>query len=165
MGDRPKLKIPWSPLEKGLEVASLLGLAFLLWITFSAWAGLPDKVPVHFGFTGQPDRWGDRNTLVLLPVVALFVGALITLFEGLPNLYNYPVKVTEENSERLYGLGRSLLIWVKALIIWTFAYIQWTMIQVAKGLTSGLAWYYLPALVGIILAVSIWHVVAMYRAR
>jgi uncharacterized membrane protein len=59
----------------------LWSLAFAI---YSA-AGLPERVPVHFGVGGTPDRWGGKLegalSLLLMPALLLFVNGLIVLLE------------------------------------------------------------------------------------
>ena len=38
-----------------------------------AWSSLPEEIPVHFGLSGQPDRWGGRWQAWLIPLVALVI--------------------------------------------------------------------------------------------
>jgi uncharacterized membrane protein len=59
----------------------LWGLAFAVYSIL----GLPERVPVHFGIDGQPDRFGNRLEagfgLLMLPLVAILVNMLIIVFE------------------------------------------------------------------------------------
>jgi uncharacterized membrane protein len=66
------------------SVTNAISLAGLLWgLAYAAYTslGLPERVPVHFGIDGQPDRYGNRLeasfALLLLPVVTLVVNALM----------------------------------------------------------------------------------------
>lgn len=50
-------------------------VGFAVWV----WPSLPERIPVHFGPDGQPDRWSD-TTLVswfLMPAIALATWAFI----------------------------------------------------------------------------------------
>lgn len=66
----------------------------------SAWAypRLPGRIPVHFGFTGQPDRWESRSVAswFLLPaitgVLALVMHATSVYSVSHPELWNLPDK-------------------------------------------------------------------------
>lgn len=58
----------------------LWGLALgLLVASVWAWPHLPDRIPLHFGADGLPDRWGDRSLWgwFLLPLIGLAMGALM----------------------------------------------------------------------------------------
>jgi uncharacterized membrane protein len=66
----------------------------------SAWAypRLPEHIPVHFGFSGQPDRWEARSIVswFLLPAVAAVLALALygmSVFGGRhPELWNVPDK-------------------------------------------------------------------------
>ena len=46
----------------------------------ASWGATPDRVPVHWGLNGSPDRWGGKfEGLMLMPLIALGI-YLIMLF-------------------------------------------------------------------------------------
>jgi uncharacterized membrane protein len=68
-------------------------LALDLLFGLATWTRMPARVPVHFGLTGEPDRWGPGwMNAVLLPLVACALYALL-LYAPLidPLRRNYPV--------------------------------------------------------------------------
>ncbi len=44
---------------------------------------LPDKIPVHWNFVGQPDRWADKNifSVFFLPVIMVYLQGLFWLIK------------------------------------------------------------------------------------
>lgn len=79
-------------------------VGFAVWV----WPRLPDRIPVHFGADGQPDRWSDTTVFswFLLPAIGLATWGFITLARqwvvrrpekmNLPSggtLADYPVEV------------------------------------------------------------------------
>lgn len=74
----------------------LAALVVMLAASFYAWPRVADTLPVHWGFSGTPDRYGGKfEALLLLPLLLLAVYALITL---LPRL--------ERSGERNRGVIR-----------------------------------------------------------
>ncbi|HLO48622.1 MAG TPA: DUF1648 domain-containing protein [Kamptonema sp.] len=130
---RPVLSIPRSPLELALEVVGAVGILCSCWIIFQSWDALPQRIPVHFGFSGRPDAWGDKAAIWILPAVAAFFDVMLALLGNYPHTFNYPVAITEENARVQYELARSLLAWLKVEMIWLFAWILWEQIQVSLG--------------------------------
>ena len=60
-----------------LETATaVMGVATLV-AALVAVAGLPETVPVHFGDSGAPDRWGSRFELLLMPIFGIIFPALV----------------------------------------------------------------------------------------
>lgn len=65
------------------------------------WFLLPDRVPIHFGVGGDPDRWVGRTRAVL--EMGMVLGGMVLLFAGLaagmarvpPGLLNLPRKQKE----------------------------------------------------------------------
>ena len=38
---------------------------------------LPEKIPAHYGFDNQVDRWGSKYEELLFPVVCIFMGCFL----------------------------------------------------------------------------------------
>ncbi|WP_164519569.1 DUF1648 domain-containing protein [Nocardioides ferulae] len=117
--------------------------AFLL--TCAAYAGLvaasawwlPARVPLHFGGSGEPDRWGSRTealwTFGLVGAgVAVLLGGLAALTARLPlrsSLVNIPHKdwwtATEEREAEarrrlrndLYGFGAATMLFLGTMVV------------------------------------------------
>ena len=61
-------------MRRTLEIVGVGMLAVLYWITYSALNGpekLPNRIPTHFDFSGQPNAWGPPGLLWFLPVSRL----------------------------------------------------------------------------------------------
>jgi uncharacterized membrane protein len=154
-------------MRKNLEAVSLGALVLLVWITFRAIYGpdrLPDRIPTHFDFAGQPNGWGSPAMLWLFPAVAVGIYLLITLVARFPETFNYPVQVTAENRPRLEALNLSLIAWLKAEILCLFAWIQWMIVVAARQGHNGLPPVLIPVCIVAIFATVGWHIVAMRRA-
>ena len=70
--EEPKpLLLPYLALGLGLA-----GGLFAVVYTWSHYDALPERVPTHFGFSGQPDAWGPRSlpAVMLLPLLSLVLG-------------------------------------------------------------------------------------------
>lgn len=141
---RPKIKMPYTAPEKLLQAGAVFLLLSLIALTVSAEVSLPARIPTHFGFDGNPDGWGGKESLILLPVLsaAFYVG--LTALERFPWLYNYPVEITENNASDQYRLGRRLIEWLKLVVLAIFSYLQWQTIEGAKGVSGGLGVWFLP---------------------
>ncbi len=141
---RPKLKLPLSRVEKVIQVISAIGLIGIIMMLFTSWSSLPDKIPSHYGFSGEVDSWGDKGILFLLPIIAIFMYGLLTIIERIPHLYNYMCEITEENAEFQYRNARMMLTLLKTEIIFLFRYIEWHMISTGLGKSTGLGIGFLP---------------------
>jgi uncharacterized membrane protein len=78
----------------------LNAILIVLLFAGSAWAypRLPERIPIHFGFSGQPDAWAGRSiaSWFLLPaitaVLALMMHAMAASGASNPHLWNLPDK-------------------------------------------------------------------------
>jgi uncharacterized membrane protein len=82
-----------SAFDWALEVASLAALFAMFAILGAKWTALPDEAPLHFDASGQPDGWGDKNWLWLLPLLAGMVYILLTVAARYQSLINLPIAI------------------------------------------------------------------------
>ena len=78
------------------------------------WNSLPEKVAMHFDWQGHPDRYGNKNELLLM--VAILALVSIGLFFLLSNIYRVdPKKYAAENKDRLLRMAFVISIFMAAL--------------------------------------------------
>lgn len=46
---------------------------------------LPARIPIHFGFRGEPDGWGSRGMIWLLPILSVVMVAFLSALPLLPS--------------------------------------------------------------------------------
>jgi uncharacterized membrane protein len=46
---------------------------------------LPPKIPIHFGFRGEPDGWGSRGMIWLLPIISVLMVAFLSAIPLIPS--------------------------------------------------------------------------------
>ncbi|MCM2316179.1 MAG: DUF1648 domain-containing protein [Thermoanaerobaculia bacterium] len=161
---RPRVDLPPSALDRFLQAAALLGAFVLGGALIAIPTTMPERVPLHFGVSGQPDRWGSPVELMILPTIGIVMWVSLELLARAPHIYNYPVPITMENAPCQYTLARRLVRWLSAALVWFFALLLLETARVASGVRSDLG----PAIVfvplGGIVAV-VWYFVAAIRAR
>ena len=54
-------------------------------------------VPDHFDFAGNANSYGNRISLIMEPLISIMIIVVMDVVSCFPNLWNYPVKVTEDN--------------------------------------------------------------------
>lgn len=141
---RPVLELPRSAFENSLEFLAALGILLMFAMLAQYWPSLPERIPSHFGVSGQPDAWSGKSTLLILPVIAAVLYAGLTVLSRYPHLYNYAWPITEANAAAQYRLARQMIIVLKTEIVWIFAYVDWQTIQTALGRARGLGQAFLP---------------------
>lgn len=163
--DRPRIQPELTMPDRVLQILAIAGAAGLLVSLLIAPSVLPDRVPLHFGVDGQPDRWGSPWELLLVPVIALGLFALLSFVARIPHHYNYPVAITAQNAERQYSLARRLIFALRAALVWMFLVLFLRTYQVAVGTAPGLGVLSFFLSVGLIGACIVWYFIAASRAR
>lgn len=97
------------------------------WRAVSWWPQLPERIPIHFNASGEPDRWVERSigAWFLSPLVVaglcLFVGAIARWIDRLarstPEIVNVPrkdlfLRLSPEARAKVVLPTRVLLVWV-----------------------------------------------------
>lgn len=119
------MRLKYSIFQTILEIAAFISLLALWIYIFTSWDSLPDKIPAHYNVAGAVDRWGNKNGILLLPILGAALYILISIVSIFPTLWNIPIKITEENKEFVYQNMKSLIIIMKFEIIICFAYITY----------------------------------------
>src|SRR5690348_226358 len=78
MENRPKIKLTLSPLDNTLERTSKIFLAIIWGLALYALLKLPLTIPTHFTATGQADGYGNKLTLLILPICATIIYSGLT---------------------------------------------------------------------------------------
>ncbi|MGX1901925.1 uncharacterized protein DUF1648 [Thermolongibacillus altinsuensis] len=152
--------------EKVLLMLSIFGLVAMFVYVTLIWSELPETIPRHFNSKGEPDGFGGKGSILVLPFVGLGIFILTTLLSQIPNAFNDPDRVTEEQKQRLYIHGRICMSFLQTQIIYFLLYGVWQTAQVALGKASGLGIYVLPIFLFIIFGTIIYFTVRgqrMYR--
>jgi uncharacterized membrane protein len=136
---RPRLDIPWTPADRALELLALAALVGFAGVAAAFAGGLPERIPIHFGFGGNPDGWAGPASRWALPALALVLYATLTWVSRVPHAYNYPWAITPANAERQYRLARRLVLALKALVCWQFGAIYLQSLEVTTGARPGLS--------------------------
>lgn len=163
MDERPRINPKRTATDRLLELGSVgLGLAALVYAVVS-YRTLPATVPTHFNLRGQPDGYGSSGMVVLLGAVAMGVQAMLAGVGRIrPWHWNIPVRVTQENATRVYGLTRRFL-GVIALETGALMLVLEVLIVGAARTGEGIGVWPVPVMVGTILATSILFVVVLVR--
>lgn len=132
--NRPNIVVHDTRLDRALRIAGVLGVFACVALSLISMPFLPDSIPVHFGFTGGPTRWGTKWTLLVIPGVATFtVLGLWVVLRMPPHAMNYPVRITEENAERQYRIARRMILTLLVIIPWKMTLLATEMVIVARG--------------------------------
>ncbi|MBP7583566.1 MAG: DUF1648 domain-containing protein [Spirochaetes bacterium] len=140
---------------------------------FGVWNGLPDRIPVHFGFDGQPDRWtGKGGELIVLMLMPFFMSALLYGLTALARKYtgllNVPDKekllaLPAEKQEPFWQMLWEFMAALSVTLSLLFFSLVYSVAQVARGAASGLSWIFLAAISLMFLCIIV-YIVRLRRA-
>lgn len=154
MQERPKIKLTLTRLDKALEICGVILLTVMWIFTVYNYLQSPDIVPIHFKLSGQPDGYGSKMTLLLLPFIATTIYLGLTQLNRFPHIFNYTAKITADNADKQYTVATRLIRILKAAVVLIFAIDSLSVFLITKRLFSGLGPWFFPLTI-LILAVPI----------
>lgn len=138
-----------------IEVLSVLMLlcSFLPLLAYGSLEGA--QVPTHFDASGNPDSFEDRQMLIYLPILSLFLFAVMTLAEKYPKFINLPIKLTENGREFLHSNGWKFMRELKLCCMFMTAYISYWTYAVALGKAASMpVWGIIVAIAAMLLVMA-----------
>lgn len=163
--NRPIIKLDMGPADLILEILAIVSLLCFIGFTIYSVTRLPETIPTHFNASGIPDDYGSKNTLWMLPVVALILYAILSLVGKIPEKFNYPVRITTENARIQYTLRSRFLRYIKLVIVLMFFFISYQTMRITHGVADGLGMWFLPVFPGIIFVPVILYLILAKRSR
>ncbi|MGB9920832.1 MAG: DUF1648 domain-containing protein [Moorellales bacterium] len=150
------------PLWLELILVYLVFLSF--WYPVTHYAEMPQRIPTHFGASGQPDAWADKSWASVLTLPLILAG----VYAGLTGLAGYMAgvkdpkklinvspkqleKITPERAEAIRRTVIRFLMGEKSLLVAMLSYLSYAETMTALGRWAGLgwvAWLFVAALVG-----------------
>lgn len=134
-------------------ILRLNGLVLLLFLlaSLAVWSELPDRIPVHFNFRGEPDGWARTSVVSWLALPALATALVIFLW-GIgrvaarrPELWNVPEKqlflrMSPEARGPVVASLEAYVGWVALGITGVLMALQLGIYRVALGHAERLSW-------------------------
>ena len=110
-----------SIVEMIVELVILLLVIGTVVFTLLTFPKLPETVPTHIGATGQVDGYGKKSSLLAMPLLSLITYIGLSILQRFPNVFNYPIEVTENNVDALHSLGIKMIRCMKLFVVLIFA--------------------------------------------
>ena len=119
------MKLKYTKFQIVLETIGLLLIVGMIVFVYTQWNQIPQQVPMHYNAIGEIDSWGSKYEILFLPAFGLLLYAFITAVSFFPQIWNVPVRITDENREVVYLSSKDLLIIMKVEILMSFFYINY----------------------------------------
>ena len=158
METRPKINVSLSPLDKILESTGKLLIIIIWGLTLFVFFKLPTIIPTHFNAAGQPDGYGNKLTILVLPIIATLLYFGLTKLNQHPHTFNYINSITEDNAEQQYTIMTRMLRILKIALLIIFSYIILFTYLTTIGFTNGLGVGFLPFTLGVALIPIIFYI-------
>lgn len=165
ISDRPRIKPEKEPVDFLLEITGLIAVIAFIVITAISYKGLPGRIPTHFNGSGQPDNYGGKGMIWLLPCITVVMYAGLSIINLFPYNFNFPVNITEENAPRLYRHAMRSIRILNLLLVLLFSYLTWQTIALSGGKSDGLGFLFLPVTIFAIMIFILYMVVRMYKLK
>jgi hypothetical protein len=102
--------------------------------------------------------------LLVFPAFAVVLYLLMSLVARFPSAFNFPVRVTPYNRQRLEALALNMIAWLKAEMVVLFMWIEWSAIRAARSPDHQFSPLLMPVALVAIFTTCIAHIIAMFRA-
>lgn len=165
MEEKPKIKPELSTAGRFIEMFGWFAVILLCVLTVINYSKLPDTVPTHFNAAGQPDDFGGKGSILILPVVAALLFAGLTILNKFPHVFNYSIKITPENALRQYTNATQMLRFLKLALVVVFSLLTYLTVQTAKGNSEGLGLWFLPFSLGLVFIPLIYFIIKSFRLK
>ncbi len=135
---QPRIKIEPEPIDWAIELIGVIAIILLFTMPIYYFDRLPGLIPSHFAFDGTPDGYSGKITIWILPAIGIIMYAGMNILNRFPHIFNYLVKITEENARRQYKLATRFIRILNTIIAALFCYMTFVTIQTAIGNQDGL---------------------------
>ena len=132
----PRVQIKTTTLDIILEVSSWTLLLMLWFITAMNYFSLPEIIPIHFNFSGEADGHAGKLAYWMFPVITTGLFILLNLISRYPHALNYPVKITENNAVKQYGIATRFIRLMRLVIVGIFLYAVVSVASIANDETA-----------------------------
>jgi uncharacterized membrane protein len=140
--------------------------AATLWLaSIYAYLALPEIIPVHFSTSGKADGFGDKGTILLIPVIGTILFTMITRLARYPQSFNYVVPITEKNAAGQYRIAVNMLLYLRFAFMIIFLAIVLLTVLTANGFADGVGNLFLPLTLSLIFLPMAWFLVRSVRSR
>jgi uncharacterized membrane protein len=119
----------------------LISIAVVFWVlhiayVFWYWGLLPEKIPVHFDLLNNPNRWGSKKTLIIIPLIHFGILALLSSISLIKpsEMRYYDYKNKDQNPKQVH-LSKLMLLNLLIIISLLFFNISYTSISIALNQT------------------------------
>ena len=160
---RPRIKVPFETVDIIIEFISITLLILMWCYCIINYMDLPDTIATHFNGAGEPDGFGSKHTIWIIPIIATVMYIGLFILNKYPYMHNYMVNITEENALKNYRFSTRILRVVNFLCVLLMTYITYMIVESAFGKQFNLGTWFVPVVVGVSIILPIVLIVYMRK--
>ena len=171
----------WQKLSKCyppiLELVPIFLLVLAIYIAFSNYSTLPERIPIDFNSQGIAEDWANKNMIFLYPGLGIFLYLLFTTFniwfavtKNPKSLINMPKKwrdsLSDSQAEELRVILNRYLLVLKVVMQSLMLYLLYASIEVALEKTSsigGTVFSFFTLAILVVVSLIIWKLVRITK--
>jgi uncharacterized membrane protein len=146
---RPQIKVPFETVDVIVDGISITLLILMWCYCIINYMELPETIPTHFNAVGEPDSYGSKQTIWLIPIIATVLYIVMFILNKYPHIHNYMVNITEENALKNYRFSTRTLRVVNFLCVLLMTYITYIIVESAFGKQFNLGTWFIPVVIGV----------------
>lgn len=127
---------------------SILIIVGFLFAIVGVWSRIPEKIPIHYGFSGEVNNYGNKSMLIMLLVINITVYASVLLSIKLQK--SHLLSDNGEKSIKLYKNDRLMRIFIGLESVLIMAIGKIKTILISLGKTENLGNYTVPLMLALI---------------
>lgn len=162
---RPKPQISLTTFDRILESGGIILLMMLWVLAFLNYLYSADIIPLHYDLAGNADGYGNKATLLLIPVIPTIVYFGLTFLNRYPHIFSYPVKITEANAASQYTIATRTLRVLKISIIAIFTVDFLFTFLGTLGSGEGLGIWFLPLSLLLLVLPVIFELILSFKEK
>lgn len=162
---QPKATIQLDIYDRVIEIIGFFSLIILLALPIYYYDVLPDEIPRHFNGLGEVNAYSSKKVIWILPFLGVLLYVGLFFVTRVPHIFNYPIIVTQENYKNLYKYATKQIRVLNTEIALFFLYITYTIIQIGLGIKTGMSLYFLPIVLLLIIATSVFFYFKMTKIK
>ena len=136
--NRPKINLEKSDLDRYIEYITIGLIAFCIGYTLFHYGKLPERIPMHFSYSGKVNSYGAKDSIWALNFIAAITVFGIFYLNKFPHVFNYPKKITPENARKYYTDATRMMRFINLGIAIIFAVICYQIINIALDASKNL---------------------------
>ena len=161
--NRPRIKVSFETVDIIIEFISVT-LLILMWsYCITNFNELPDTIATHFNAAGEPDGFGSKHTVWIIPIIATVMYIGLFILNKYPHIHNYMVNITEENALKNYKFSTRVTRIVNFLCVVLMAYITYIIVESAFGRPFNFATWFVPVVIVFSIALPIVLIIYMKK--